>query len=136
MVKHKRPGQNEYYTLPGGGIEEGEAPEQAAIRELREECSVNGRIIRKLCEYSFALDNDVIMYTFHVDIGSENPTLNPNMSEEEKQVLIEIRWMSLDEICERDRAFLWASGLSAVPYFFNELVSWSDDVSYPKKRIP
>ncbi|MCL2407517.1 MAG: NUDIX hydrolase [Defluviitaleaceae bacterium] len=134
MVKHRR-GTNEYYTLPGGGIEEGETPEQAAIRELREECSVNGRIIKKLCESLYAPDNNATVYIFQVEIeDDEEPVLNLNLSDEEKQVLIEVRWMELREICERDRAFLWAAGLAAVSQFWDELLSWSDDISYPKKR--
>ena len=40
MVKIKRPGTPEYFTLPGGGIEKGETPEQAAIRELKEDVSL------------------------------------------------------------------------------------------------
>jgi len=133
MVKHRR-GINEYYTLPGGGIEQGETPEQAAIRELREECSVNGKLIQKTSEYNAPLGNGITIHTFHIDIGNEHPMLNDDLPEEEKQVLIEVRWMSIDEICERDRSFLWASGLSAIPYFFNELTSWNDDISYPSKR--
>ena len=45
MVKHSQDGE-EWWCLPGGGIEEEESPEEASLRELFEECSVRGRIVR------------------------------------------------------------------------------------------
>jgi len=38
----------EYAVLPGGGIEPGETPEGAAVRELAEECSLSGTAVRRL----------------------------------------------------------------------------------------
>jgi predicted acetyltransferase/ADP-ribose pyrophosphatase YjhB (NUDIX family) len=37
-----------YAVLPGGGIEPGETPAEAAVRELAEECSLAGRAVRHL----------------------------------------------------------------------------------------
>lgn len=39
LMKRFKMGQ-EYYTLPGGGVEKGESPEQAAVREIAEESTV------------------------------------------------------------------------------------------------
>ena len=37
-----------FYSIPGGGIEEGETQEQSAIRELKEECGLDGIIVKKV----------------------------------------------------------------------------------------
>lgn len=39
------------YELPGGGIEESETPEEAAVRELFEETGIEGEIIRLASKY-------------------------------------------------------------------------------------
>ena len=40
--------------------------------------------------------------------------------------------MSLDEINEKDRAFLWSYGLISVDNFYEVIQTWGNEVSYPK----
>jgi len=71
--------------------------------------------------------------TFLVDIGTQTPHKgNDPELEGNSQIMTEVAWLSLKEIPERDRAFLWAAGLLGVPEFFSEIEKWGDDKSYPK----
>lgn len=46
----KRNDYKEYYTFPGGGLEEGETLEEGVIREIKEEFGINVKVIKKLYE--------------------------------------------------------------------------------------
>ena len=46
----KRKDFQEYYTFPGGGLEEGETPEEGTVREIKEEFGINVKVIKKLYE--------------------------------------------------------------------------------------
>ena len=46
----KRNDYQEYYTFPGGGLEEGETLEEGVIREIKEEFGINVKVIKKLYE--------------------------------------------------------------------------------------
>jgi predicted acetyltransferase/ADP-ribose pyrophosphatase YjhB (NUDIX family) len=48
LVMARRLDGREYAVLPGGGIEPGEGAADAAVRELAEECTLNGTVVRHL----------------------------------------------------------------------------------------
>lgn len=131
MVKHREGGED-YWCLPGGALEPGETPEQGAVRELREECGVEGVVLRPTAHSLEVYAGET--HSFLVDIGDQRPTLgyDPEISAGMRvPLLIDVRWLRLREIPERDRAFLWAAGLLGVRAFATEVEGWSDDVSYP-----
>ena len=123
----------EFFSIPGGGIEEGESPEQTVLRELKEECGLDGTIEKPLAviyshgrkEYSFevSVPEDQVAITGYdpEEAGSDNPPLR------------EVVWKSLNEISEKDRAFLWSYGLIQVQGFYEKIIGWGDEISYPGK---
>lgn len=52
LLIHRIKEGKEYYVLPGGKIEYGETPEEAAIREVKEETSLTIEIEKLLWEHS------------------------------------------------------------------------------------
>ena len=129
MVKHNQNGE-EWWCLPGGGVEEGETPVDAALRELKEECGVDGEVVRAVGLVASSTKEQA--YTCLVDIGEQDPVkgIDPEFAED-KQVLADVRWLALREIPERDRVFLWAAGLLGVEEFSEEVSTWGNATSYP-----
>ncbi|WP_374712185.1 NUDIX hydrolase [Symbiobacterium terraclitae] len=129
MVKHRQGGA-EWWCLPGGAILDGESPAEDALRELAEECHVVGRVVRPTSVVTYGPDDR--HYTFLVDIGDQEPRLGRDPEYEgDRQVLVDVRWMRLDQLSERDRAFLWTAGLLGVGPFGEMVLGWGDAVSYP-----
>ncbi len=51
LLLHRCKDGKEYYVVPGGGIEQSETPEQAAVRELKEETNLEVVLGEKIGEF-------------------------------------------------------------------------------------
>lgn len=73
LLMHRRKNGEEYFVLPGGGVEEGETPEEAVKREVYEETGLNSKDIKTAFDVIDA-DNKLI-HLFYIEVGSGTPEL-------------------------------------------------------------
>lgn len=123
MVEHCMDGRY-FYCLPGGGIEDGETPAEAALRELEEETCIKGRLVQEInCFTKGPEKGNGKVYTFLIEVDGDaipGKGCDPELSQGE-QTITGSKWVRLEELGELDRIYLWASGLKAVPEFYQRL---------------
>ena len=67
----KRKDIQEYYTFPGGGLEEGETLEEGTIREIKEEFGIDVEVVKKLYELKSVKFNQKEYFFLCEYIGGE-----------------------------------------------------------------
>jgi 8-oxo-dGTP diphosphatase len=101
LIERHRAGLD-YFVFPGGGVDEGETPEQAAAREAMEELGIEIAIKQKAAEIQFGSKSRHIYYLveqtggqFGSGIGEEYTDSDPNSPEEGIYIPI---WMPVDQL--------------------------------------
>jgi 8-oxo-dGTP diphosphatase len=67
-----------YFSVPGGGVESGETPEEAAVRELYEELGIRVSVDRKVYEMH---TDEAIHHIFLCEYHGGEPRLQPHAPE-------------------------------------------------------
>ena len=86
--------KKDWYELPGGKIDGNETPEETAKRELREELSVDVRILKKLGSKSFTEDGRSFHYTWLLAKIADGQSLRIG----ELEVFSDFKYISLTKL--------------------------------------
>ncbi len=107
LIERHRAGL-EYFVFPGGGVDEGESPEQAAVREAMEELGVEVVVKQKVAEIQIETSRQFYFLVervageFGTGEGEEFTDSEPNDPEEGSYVPI---WMPVEELSERGNVY-------------------------------
>ncbi len=74
LLMHRKKKGEEYWVLPGGGIEENETAEEAVIREVWEETGL--KVLQAKFAFTNAIHDNIEHPFFYCDIEDGEPVLN------------------------------------------------------------
>jgi len=112
LLMHRIKNGREYYAVPGGKVEDGETPEQAARREAKEETNLDVVIGEKIMEFEreiyesdgeknyHGIDGGVVKeYFFLVDSFSGEVALGgPEVERNSESNHYALEWVSFDDL--------------------------------------
>lgn len=108
LIERYRAGLH-YFVFPGGGVDEGETPEQAAVREAKEELGVEVALKQQVAEIQLASRSRQFYFLaeetggeFGTGTGEEYQNLDPNDPDEGVYIPI---WMAIEELPLQEKIF-------------------------------
>jgi mutator protein MutT len=101
LIERHRAG-TDYFVFPGGGMDDGETPEQAAVREAMEELGIEVAIKQKISEIQLGQKSRQVYFLveqvggeFGTGTGEEYTDSDPDNPEEGIYIPI---WMPIDQL--------------------------------------
>lgn len=108
LIERHRAGLD-YFVFPGGGVDEGETPEQGAIREAMEELGIQVAILQKVAEIHFGRTSTHVYFLvervsgeFGTGTGEEFTDADPMDPQEGIYVPI---WMPVEELPQHQNIY-------------------------------
>jgi 8-oxo-dGTP diphosphatase len=108
LIERHRAGLD-YFVFPGGGVDDGESPEQGSIREAMEELGIQVAIKQKVAEIHFGRTSRHIYFLvervsgeFGTGTGEEFTDANPEDPQEGVYVPV---WMPVEELAQHQNIY-------------------------------
>ena len=103
MVRQAAPGEDPKWTVPSGGIEEGESYEDCCIREFEEETGLKVEVVTKLQDKrgvneQWGISFELKYFLVRV-VSGEISVQDPD------ELILEIAWKSVEEIASLDMSY-------------------------------
>ncbi len=98
LVKHRWHDGTTSWILPGGALLPGEKPEEAVLRELDEETSLKGTIVRFLFTMPYDLGTSA---TFLVEVDATAQVslgCDPEEAQESSKMLQDVAWFPIKDV--------------------------------------
>ncbi len=128
LIERFRDG-NHYFVFPGGGADNGESPEQAAVREMEEETGLRVTVKRKVTEIHFDLSTqhyylaERIGGEYGTGTGEEYTDADPDDPAEGIYIPI---WMDIEQLAEHENIY---------PVDIKELILQSVDTGWSEEPV-
>lgn len=100
LLFHRFKNGAEYYAVPGGGVEPGETPEQAAVRELKEETTLDVTLGEKIGEFE-ADGNHQYFYVARTWSGTP-VVAGPEMQNQLPGNVYKLEWVPMEKLSKID----------------------------------
>jgi 8-oxo-dGTP pyrophosphatase MutT (NUDIX family) len=108
LIERHRAGLD-YYVFPGGGVDEGETPEQAAVREAMEELGIEIAIKQKITEIQLGQKSRQVYFLveqtggeFGTGTGEEYTDSDPDDPDEGVYIPI---WMPVEQLSKHQNIY-------------------------------
>jgi 8-oxo-dGTP diphosphatase len=99
LVRHRQPGQHDFWIAPGGGVEGNEELARAAERETFEESGIHVVATRlAYIDEGWSAELRILKFWFLADYVSGDLDVNANPGEGD--FIVEARWFGLDALPE------------------------------------
>lgn len=134
-VDPEAPGRTSYWLTPGGGIDPGESPREAAVRELYEEIGLRaqpddlrGPIAKRTVVHAFSDRILVQPETFFVTRTATVDIAPNGLTELERRVLLGHRWWSVSDL-RQTNDMIWPAGLVNLVIAYDSPSAWPVSLS-------